>query len=801
MALKQLKNSAVAPDGSQYITLTDGNGNLIDPSTLGGGGGNNPPGTPTTILNIFSYLSPSQLASVKARDGAADTTTAWIAMAAAIPTTGAKLVIPAGRYVMTGGITLANPFSMVGEGCGDPHGNPGITQIECNTNGVAAFTVTAPNGFFDGFNIKYTGGTTAASGSRAIFTNGLLDQRVCYGNQLSIDGFYDSIDQGTGEGCTFNGILIINSVHWGIRMRNTANADAGDNRIYNCSIYPAANADAGIRYESGGGLTITQTKIVPNAGNCVNGISVATTGTSSQLTIAECNIEGTSAECILIDFTNWTGLLISGCYLRTVSVTASAIKISNGTRITISANVLTGNSGNQTAMTLISCGGVVLLSQRTAGWGNGNLTSSLTTLLVNNLEADFYYDPNAISITSGTYSNDAAGTITLTMPLATTVLIGQMVNLSGLTGTGAVASLNGNWPVNAGSTGVTIAVKGPASAGAATITGGVFTYNIGRIYDNVTAAGNFGGSAPIIMRSYAAYGSTQSSNVTKPLYMMGGHVTADGCIAGHGTTDTWMLGSTTTDTTLTGTAATWDKNNNFAVGNGVALVTSATNGFIYTPSCAGVPSGIPGTAYTGSIPFVYDSTNNILNAREIGNNAWIPVDGELASAKVDGGTFTSNTAATIIPAAARFTIPANYLQVGKVLKMTATGRLTTTTATPGNLSFRLMLGPTSNIIAFDSGTFALNTTASTTQAIWIEILYTVRAIGATTSANGIGTCRVTSLGVGTGAVVGTVVGPNPPVVGTGFDSTVANIVDLFGLFGTNATNTLILHEYVLEALT
>ena len=45
----------------------------------------------------------------------------------------------------------------------------------------------------------------------------------------------------------------------------------------------------------------------------------------------------------------------------------------------------------------------------------------------------------------------------------------------------------------------------------------------------------------------------------------------------------------------------------FIVGN-QALATTATDGFIYVPSCAGVPTGVP-TAYTGTIPHVVDTTN------------------------------------------------------------------------------------------------------------------------------------------------------------------------------------------------
>lgn len=53
------------------------------------------------------------------------------------------------------------------------------------------------------------------------------------------------------------------------------------------------------------------------------------------------------------------------------------------------------------------------------------------------------------------------------------------------------------------------------------------------------------------------------------------------------------------------------------IGSG-ALATTATNGFLYIPSCPGAPTGTP-TANTGRVPMVYDSSND---AFYIYNGAW-----------------------------------------------------------------------------------------------------------------------------------------------------------------------------------
>jgi hypothetical protein len=45
--------------------------------------------------------------------------------------------------------------------------------------------------------------------------------------------------------------------------------------------------------------------------------------------------------------------------------------------------------------------------------------------------------------------------------------------------------------------------------------------------------------------------------------------------------------------------------------NTAAIATTATDGFLYVPSCAGTPTGTP-TTYTGRVPLVVDTTNNKL---------------------------------------------------------------------------------------------------------------------------------------------------------------------------------------------
>lgn len=51
-----------------------------------------------------------------------------------------------------------------------------------------------------------------------------------------------------------------------------------------------------------------------------------------------------------------------------------------------------------------------------------------------------------------------------------------------------------------------------------------------------------------------------------------------------------------------------------------ALATNATDGFIYLPTCAGTPTGVP-TTFTGTVPIVYDTTGGKLYTRVGGS--WV----------------------------------------------------------------------------------------------------------------------------------------------------------------------------------
>lgn len=175
----------------------------------------------------------------------------------------------------------------------------------------------------------------------------------------------------------------------------------------------------------------------------------------------------------------------------------------------------------------------------------------------------------------------------------------------------------------------------------------------------------------------------------------------------------------------------------------------------------------------------------------------------VAAAQAAGAALGNSTTATsLVPAQSKATLAANFFDVpGKMIKITATGQLGNLVTTPGTLTLDIRFGAT---IVFNGAAMQLSSTAHTALPIWIEILLTARAVGAT--ANLIGQARVTSQPLSLTAVAdsattpATLLAPNTtPAVGNNFDSTASQQVDMFGKFSiADAANAITIHQFLVE---
>lgn len=167
---------------------------------------------------------------------------------------------------------------------------------------------------------------------------------------------------------------------------------------------------------------------------------------------------------------------------------------------------------------------------------------------------------------------------------------------------------------------------------------------------------------------------------------------------------------------------------------------------------------------------------------------------------------TYTTAKTVINPQALYTLPANYFYVGRKLRATIKGGISNIVTTPGTLNFQIKVG---SVAAFDTGAIQLNATAHTTLPFWLEIELICRSVGSGTSATLFGMGQINSVVVTRTAgqtddaqgMQTLVVPQTAPAVGTGFDSTVANIIDLWAGFSiSGAGNGVQIQSYTLESL-
>jgi len=170
---------------------------------------------------------------------------------------------------------------------------------------------------------------------------------------------------------------------------------------------------------------------------------------------------------------------------------------------------------------------------------------------------------------------------------------------------------------------------------------------------------------------------------------------------------------------------------------------------------------------------------------------------------VDGPALTGTTTPTsILHATAKVQLPPQFFYVGRRLTVKACGRVSNIITTPGTLTLAVMFNA---VIVASSGAMALNTVAKTNVPWILEWELTCRAIGVTTAANMMHQGAWTSESVIASPApaaggAGTHMLPNAaPAVGTGFDSTIAQTVDLFATWSLSNANSILVHQYELIA--
>lgn len=167
---------------------------------------------------------------------------------------------------------------------------------------------------------------------------------------------------------------------------------------------------------------------------------------------------------------------------------------------------------------------------------------------------------------------------------------------------------------------------------------------------------------------------------------------------------------------------------------------------------------------------------------------------------------TYTTAKSVINPQALYTLAPNQLRIGDYLRIRASGGLSNVVTSQRTFTFQVMMG---SIVVHASQALLTTTTAHTLIPFVYEAWCRLDSEGSGTSAKFLS--QATAQGIMfpiSGAVgdptatVGTILCPaTAPAGGTGFDSTIANILDFWvGLSASESTTGIQIYQYTAELL-
>lgn len=207
-------------------------------------------------------------------DGVSDDTAAMQALLDAVPATGGAVYLPPGTYRTSGGLTVSRPTTILGAGSATTDGGPAITRVDCTSPTANLFTVTAAPTTFDSLSLRNVAETTPTAGAGIYVSAAGGDLNRYY--DLHVDRFWTDVNIQDGAGWFMRNCYLNGPVKYALRIAHADLPDGGDQSIVGCNIVAEnGTPDAGIYWESGGGLKLVNTKINCRTGSgFLDGISV-----------------------------------------------------------------------------------------------------------------------------------------------------------------------------------------------------------------------------------------------------------------------------------------------------------------------------------------------------------------------------------------------------------------------------------------------------------------------------------------------------------------------------------------------
>jgi len=220
-----------------------------------------------TAIVLSSTYGPS-VTYVPSTGVEATDTAAIVAAHTALPANGGTIRLDSGPYLWTADtVSFTKAVHLIGSGpsgvsaaSGSSFLNTGTT-INCASATGVAIAVNSDGCSFEKLALFNTAGSTPTAGAGIQITTKGKSTRVV---DCSFNGFWTNLEFVQGYEWYIDRCHFFDPVTFGIRLRDTDIADAGDGIISNCFIYAGPThltPTAGIQWESGGGIKVLGTKI------------------------------------------------------------------------------------------------------------------------------------------------------------------------------------------------------------------------------------------------------------------------------------------------------------------------------------------------------------------------------------------------------------------------------------------------------------------------------------------------------------------------------------------------------------
>jgi len=337
------------------------------------------------VINIIDYGAVG--------DSTTDNTTAIRnAIAACTNSNGCKIIIPAGKYIVSDTLLVTKAITFEGYGGVNPvysgtQYNHAVSQLVFTSTTKNAFYVNADNVMFD--NLSITNNQTTPTAGAGIYVKKSIGFRM---QNCSILNFYNDFDIENGWDWSIHDNLFYNSHHWNVKIADVNLVDAGDQAFYANWLYGNTNTLALIRYENGGGLKIWGNKLNGAPGSSYSkGIDIAINASTADCKIFANSIENfTVAGIFSRCTTTFPNLQINDNQISTGN-DAQCIFLRNNTNVNVSNNVLANSNSTKYLLDVDSCGTTYIGMNNFSGYAKtllyGNNNYNNPTILRNRISS------------------------------------------------------------------------------------------------------------------------------------------------------------------------------------------------------------------------------------------------------------------------------------------------------------------------------------------------------------------------------------------------------------------------------